>query len=73
MSDFLEQIQLVVRATTVWSPTSYLWFGSMPPLVPSRITRALSPATARGYLLYTLQTQLYERLLPERLRVSFTR
>ena len=59
MSPYEAQVREAVEATALQSPTSYSWRGTLSPRLPKRVTRALSPATARGYLLHALQAQLY--------------
>ena len=59
MSYFRAQLEAVVEAVEVLSPTTYAWFDrESPPLAP-RIVRSMTPRTARDYLLYSLQRQLY--------------
>jgi hypothetical protein len=59
MNAFRAQLQAVVEAVEILSQTTYAWFGrESPPLAP-RIVRSLSDRTARDYLHYTLQHQLY--------------
>jgi hypothetical protein len=59
MNIYLAQIEEVVRAVKVHSPTIYSWFGKPSPRVSASIERELTPRTARNYLLYNLQAQLY--------------
>src|SRR5689334_20779076 len=59
MSDYRGQIAAVAQATTFPAPGAYTWFGVRSPRLPAGIRRALTPATARNYLLYQLQAQLY--------------
>ena len=59
MSDFYLQLEAVVEAVVILSPTTYAWFDrASPPLAP-RIVRSMTPRTARDYLLYAVQHQLY--------------
>jgi hypothetical protein len=59
MTDYRDQIAAVVRAVTFPAPGTYTWFGIRAPRLPAGMRRALTPATARNYLLYRLQAQLY--------------
>src|SRR5438552_13133358 len=57
--DYLAQIETVVRAAAIHSPTGFSWFGVPSATLPETVKRALTPKTARSYLLYNLQYQLY--------------
>jgi hypothetical protein len=59
MTDYIEQVENVIRAVAIHSPTSYSWFGKQSQRLSSTIKRALTPKTARDYLLFSLQSQLY--------------
>ncbi|HYO48867.1 MAG TPA: lanthionine synthetase LanC family protein [Chloroflexia bacterium] len=59
MSSYVEQVGEAVRATLIHSPTTFSWFGKKSPLLAANIRRALDTNTARSYLLYSLQAQLY--------------
>jgi HopA1 effector protein family len=59
MTNYLEQLQGAIDATTFHSPSTYSWFGREPSRLPSRIRGAMTARTARSYLLYQLQSQLY--------------
>jgi len=59
MKDFRAQLQEVVEAVEILSPTTYTWFGRESPPLASRIVRSLSARTARDYLHYMLHRQLY--------------
>src|SRR5205807_7571013 len=48
-----------IQATLFHSSTTYSWFGKRSLQLPATIKRALTPETARNYLLYSLQSQLY--------------
>jgi hypothetical protein len=54
-----EQVEAAIRATVFHSPTTYSWFGKLSQRLPSTVKRALTPQTARNYLLFILQSQLY--------------
>ena len=57
--DFQLQLEGVVRAVAIHSPTTYSWFGKASPQLLPQIRRVLTPKTARSYLLYNLQGRLY--------------
>jgi hypothetical protein len=59
VSAYAEQLAGAVRAVTFHSPTTFAWFGARSPRLPPGVRRALTPATARNYLRYQLQFQLY--------------
>ncbi len=54
------QLESAVRAVSIYSPTSYAWFGVASPKLPDNVRRSFTPATARNYLLYNLQSKLYD-------------
>jgi hypothetical protein len=56
---YREQLASAVQATSLDGPTTYSWFGDRVPPPPAHIRRALSPRTARAYLLFALQAHLY--------------
>jgi hypothetical protein len=59
MSDYRKQIEEAIQATVLESPTNYWWFGNRSPKLSPAVKRLLPPNTARNYLLFNLQTQLY--------------
>jgi hypothetical protein len=59
VSVYREQIEAVIRATAIQSGTTYSWFGKRSPRIPAAARRAITAKTARNYLLFNLQTQLY--------------
>ena len=59
MTTYREQVSSALRATVFHSRTSFSWFGYLLPRLAPGIRRALSPQTAREYLIYTLQSHLY--------------
>jgi len=59
MSDFYQQVEAAVRATELHSPITYSWFGKHSGQLPPAVRRGLTPRTARSYLLFNLQSQLY--------------
>jgi hypothetical protein len=56
---YYHHVEAVLRATRFLSPTSYSWFGKQLQPLPRMTKRALNGKTARDYLLFTLQSQLY--------------
>jgi HopA1 effector protein family len=59
MNDYFNQVKAAIQATLFHSSTTYSWFGKRSLQLPATIKRALTPETARNYLLYSLQSQLY--------------
>ena len=59
MNNYREQVAAAIQATVFHSPTTYSWFGKLSERLPSSVKRALTPQTARNYLLFSLQLQLY--------------
>src|SRR5580704_8882584 len=59
MSDYIEQVKVSISETVFHSPTAYSYFGNEPPRLAPRVRRAMTPKTARNYLLYQLQSHLY--------------
>jgi hypothetical protein len=59
MIDYRQQALGAIRATVFHSSTSFSWFGKRSARVLPRIARLWSPETARSYLHFHLQTQLY--------------
>jgi hypothetical protein len=59
MNDHRRKVEAAIRATVFYSPTEYSWFGRHSEQLSPTIKRALTSETARSYLLYTLQSQLY--------------
>ena len=59
MNDYLRQVEEVVRAISVHSPTAYSWFGKPSVRLPAKLRRKLTPQDARNYLLYDLTSRLY--------------
>lgn len=58
-NEYRRQIEAVLQATVIHSPTTYSWFGKHSWPLSQRVKQALSPQTARRYLLFTLQHRLY--------------
>ena len=54
-----EKARGAMEATVIHSATSYSWFGKRSDELPRSVLRALTPQTARSYLHYALQSQLY--------------
>ncbi len=59
MSEYFRQVEGVVQAVRIHSDTSYSWFGHLSPTLDRKTKQALTPDAARGYLLYSMQQQLY--------------
>jgi hypothetical protein len=59
MHQCFHQVKSVVKATKFYSPTNYSCFGKETAKLSFRIKRAMTPSTARNYLLHKLQSQLY--------------
>jgi hypothetical protein len=59
MSDYIDQIRMSISETVFHSPTTYSYFGSESPRLAPRVRRVMTPKTARNYLLYQLQSHLY--------------
>lgn len=59
MTNYREHVTAALQATVFHSPMVYSWFGKRSQHFPPSIRRALTPETARDYLSYTLQSQLY--------------
>jgi len=59
MNDYREHVRAAIQATVFHSPTTYSWFGKRSQHFPPSVRRALTPETARDYLLFALQSQLY--------------
>jgi len=56
---YREQIVNALQVTMIHSPTTYSWFGKLSPQLPPFVKRALTPQSARDYLLFSLQSHLY--------------
>lgn len=59
MIEYRQQLEDAVGATVIHSVTSYSWIGERSSRLPPNVRRALTPATARAYLRFALQTRLY--------------
>jgi hypothetical protein len=59
VTGYRRQVAEVVRAVTVTSPTSFAWFGARSRSLPRAVLAAVPAATARGYLVDTLERELY--------------
>ena len=59
MTDYRAHLRAAIQATAFHSTTTYSWFGKRSQHFPSSVRRALTPGTARNYLLFALQSQLY--------------
>lgn len=56
---YREIVAGAVDAVTLLSPTSFAWFGRPVGALPEEVEQAMDADSARAYLLYTLQHQLY--------------
>src|SRR5262249_9714299 len=59
MNVYRTHVEAAIRATVFHSPTTFSWFGQPSPRLVPAVTRALTPQTARHYVLFLLQSQLY--------------
>ena len=59
MTDFRAQVEAAVRAAWIESPHGFTWFGRPSPRLSPPVKRALTPKSARDYLLFHLEQQLY--------------
>src|SRR5439155_16606161 len=59
MTDSRAQVKAAVRATWIESPHAFTWFGRPSPRLSPSVKRALTPKSARDYLLFHLELQLY--------------
>ncbi|MGZ6604202.1 MAG: T3SS effector HopA1 family protein [Solirubrobacteraceae bacterium] len=59
MTDYASLLSEVFAATEVVSATSYTWFGVRAPALDDQTVAMMGPESARAYLVYNLQTQLY--------------
>lgn len=60
MIDYRQQIDPAIQAVVIHSPTSFSWFGKPSERLAPAVRRALTPTTGRSFLIYQLQTRLYE-------------
>jgi hypothetical protein len=60
MSSSRRLIETAVDGLVISSPTRFSWFGQVMLDVPEQVQKEMPPATARAYLLYSIQTHLYE-------------
>lgn len=60
MNRFHEQVNGALRSTVVHTSTMYSWCGTMSPQLTPSVRRALTSETARRYLVFALQHQLYK-------------
>lgn len=59
MTDYREQIQSAIEATTFHSRSAYFWFQKPAPRLTPHFERALDRKALQSWLIYTLQSQLY--------------
>ncbi|MFL5735104.1 MAG: lanthionine synthetase LanC family protein [Chloroflexia bacterium] len=60
MSTYTALVEAVARAVEFHSPTTFSWFGKMSPQIAPEVRSSLTPRSARDFLLYNLQGQLYD-------------
>ncbi len=59
MGDYRRQVAAAIQATAFHSPTSYSWFGRLSRKLSPLDKRALTPQSARYFLLFDLESRLY--------------
>jgi HopA1 effector protein family len=59
MTNCYDQVMTALRETFFYSPVAFSCFGKEPPRLSPRIQRAMTPQTVRNYILYQLQSHLY--------------
>lgn len=59
MSNYRKQVEEAIQATIFDSPTNYWWFGKRSAQLAPKVKRLLAAHTARNYVLFNLQNQLY--------------
>jgi hypothetical protein len=59
-AQYTTQLESAVRAVSIYSSMSYAWFGVPSPKLPDNVKSSFTPMTARNYLLYHLQSKLYD-------------
>jgi hypothetical protein len=59
MTDYASLLSEVLAATELVSATSYTWFGVRSPELDDQTVAMMGAESARAYLVYNLQTQLY--------------
>jgi len=52
-------VRTLLDAVTVDLPAGHSWFGVRAPALPAGMEDAMTPAAARGYLVYALQSRIY--------------
>lgn len=62
MSSARQTLAEAADAVTIHSPWAYSWFDRRVDDLPEDVARAMSPETARDYLIYRLQHELYGNL-----------
>lgn len=60
MKGYRQLVETAVEAVTIHSQTSYSWFNQVAHQLPERVEAEMTPATARAYLHYAMQSHLYE-------------
>ena len=59
MNDYEELLAGAIAAVEIEPPARHRWFGRPSARIPLHVRRALTPETARSFLLFTLQLRLY--------------
>jgi hypothetical protein len=59
MNNYRHQIETAIQGIRIYSLTSFSWFGKRTPRIPQSIARRFTSRTARSFLHYSLQAQLY--------------
>jgi hypothetical protein len=59
VSVYVRQLEAAVAAISIHSPSAFTWFGKRIDTLSGRARRGMTPATARSYLVFALQHQLY--------------
>ena len=59
MNGYIGRLEEAIRATIIYSTTTYSWFEKRSEQLPPTVKRALTPESARAYLLFNLETRLY--------------
>ena len=57
---YRDQVEQAVRSLEILSPTAFSWMGKRSPRLIASVERELTERTARAFLLYNLQSRLYD-------------
>lgn len=60
MNDSRQPIETAIDGLVISSPARFSWFGQLVLDVPDQVQNEMAAPTARAYLLYSIQTHLYE-------------